>query len=300
MNRKGETFSMDYVKSKRKLVVKKYAYEITLLTVGCFIMACGTSFFLLPNQLSSGGFAGIATISYYLLKIPLGTTMFALNIPLLILAYIRIGKEFLVKSLIGTGLLAFFIDLLDQFPALTEDAFLGCVYGGIAMGIGTSMILKSSSSTGGTDLLSYLIRSYKPHYRTSSLIVGIDIVIVTLNVIFFRNIEIGLYSAITIYLMGKMIDIVFEGVNFTKVMFIVSDKYERIAREVGKQVDRGSTGIYAKGMYTNQEKLMLLCVGSRNEIAKIKQIAVNIDKKAFIIISNARETWGKGFKKSIT
>ena len=100
--------------------------------------------------------------------------------------------------------------------------------------------------------------------------------------------------------MGKMIDIVFEGVNFTKVMFIVSDKYERIAREVGKQVDRGSTGIYAKGMYTNQEKLMLLCVGSRNEIAKIKQIAVNIDKKAFIIISNARETWGKGFKKSIT
>lgn len=260
-------------------------------------MACGTSFFLLPNQLSSGGFAGIATITYYLLGIPLGTTMFILNIPLLILAYIRIGKNFLFKSLLGTSLLALFIDLLDQFPALTEDAFLGCVYGGIAMGIGTSMILKSTSSTGGTDLLSYLIRSYKPHYRTSSLIVGIDIIIVTLNVIFFRNIEIGLYSAITIYLMGKMIDLIFEGVNFTKVMFIISEKYEKIAKEIGKKVDRGSTGIYAKGMYTNQEKMMLLCVGSRNEIAKIKQIAVNIDKRAFIIISNARETWGKGFKK---
>lgn len=291
---------MNYVKTKRKLYLKKYAHEILLLIIGCFIMACGTSFFLLPNQLSSGGFAGIATITYYLLKIPLGTTMFVLNIPLLILSYIRIGKKFLVKSLLGTAFLAFFIDILDRFPALTEDAFLGCVYGGIAMGIGTSMILKSNSSTGGTDLLSYIIRSYKPHYRTSSLIVGIDIIIVTFNVIFFRNIEIGLYSAITIYLMGKMIDFIFEGVNFTKVMYIISGKYEKIAREIGREVSRGSTGIYAKGMYTNEEKMMLLCVGSRNEIAKIKQIAVTIDNKAFIIISNARETWGKGFKKNLT
>ena len=290
---------MEYAKTKRKLYLKKHAYEAVLLIVGCFIMACGTSFFLLPNQLSSGGFAGIATISYYLLKIPLGTTMFALNIPLFIFSYIRIGKNFLIKSLLGSSILAIFIDLLDQFPALTQDRFLGCVYGGIAMGIGTAIILKSNSSTGGTDLLSYIIRSYKPHYRTSSLIVGVDILIIALNVIFFRDIEIGLYSAITIYLMGKMIDIIFEGVNFTKIMFIVSDKYEKIAKEIGNKVDRGSTGIYAKGMYTKEDKMMLLCVGSRNEIAKIKQIAVSIDKKAFIIISNARETWGKGFKKQI-
>lgn len=288
---------MNYAKTKRKLYLRKYTYETFLLIIGCFIMACGTSFFLLPNQLSSGGFSGLATIAYYLLKVPLGTTMLILNIPLFILGYIRIGKKFLLKSLLGTSILATFIDILEKFPALTQDRFLGCVYGGIAMGIGTAIVLKSNSSTGGTDLLSYIIRSYKPHYRTSSLIVGIDILIVTLNVIFFRNIEIGLYSAITIYLMGKMIDLIFEGVNFTKVMFIISEKYEKIAKEIGKKVDRGSTGIYAKGMYTNQEKMMLLCVGSRNEIAKIKQIAVNIDKKAFIIITNARETWGKGFKK---
>lgn len=253
--------------------------------------------FLLPNQLSSGGFAGIATISYYLLKIPLGTAMFVLNIPLLILSYFRKGKTFLFKSLLGTSILAIFIDILDKFPALTQDRFLGCVYGGIAMGIGTALVLKSESSTGGTDLLSYLVRSYKPHYRTSTLIVGVDTIIIALNVIFFREIEIGLYSAITIYLMGKMIDIIFEGIYFTKIMFIISDKYERIAQEIGKKIERGSTGIYSKGMYTNKEKMMLLCVGSRNEIAKIKQIAVGIDNKAFIIISNARETWGKGFRR---
>ncbi len=167
----------------------------------------------------------------------------------------------------------------------------------LPFGIGSGLVLKSNSSTGGTDLLSYIIRSYKPHYQASSLIVSVDIIIVTLNVIFFRDIEIGLYSAITIYLMGKMIDIIFEGVNFTKTMFIISDKYEKIAEEVGKQVNRGSTGIYAKGMYTDEEKMMLLCVGSRNEISKIRQIASKIDRKAFIIISNAREAYGKGFKK---
>lgn len=288
---------MDYVKTKRKLYIKKYAYELFLLIIGCFIMACATSFFLLPNQLSSGGFAGLATISYYLLKIPLGTTMFVLNIPLIILGYIRIGKKFLIKTILGISILAIFIDILDKFEALTQDKFLGCIYGGIAMGIGTAIVLKSNSSTGGTDLLSYIIRSYKQNYSTSSLIVGVDSIIIALNVIFFKNIEIGLYSAITIYLMGKMIDIIFEGVNFTKIMFIISDKYEKIAKEIANKIERGSTGIYAKGMYTNEEKMMLLCVGSRNEIAKIKQIAVSIDKKSFIIISNARETWGKGFKK---
>lgn len=291
---------MNYVKAKRKLYLKKYANEGILLIIGCFIMACGTSFFLLPNQLSSGGFSGISTITYYLLNIPLGATIFTLNIPLFILAYIRLGKSFFLKGLLGTAILSSFIDILDQFPALTQDRFLACVYGGIAIGIGTAIVLKSNSSTGGTDLLSYIIRSYRPHYRSSSLIVGVDIIIVTLNVIFFKDIEIGLYSAITIYLMGKMIDIIFEGVNFTKMMFIISDKYEKIAKEIGNKVDRGSTGIYAKGMYTNKDKMMILCVGSRNEIAKIKHIAVSIDRKAFIIISNARETWGKGFKKDST
>ena len=117
-----------------------------------------------------------------------------------------------------------------------------------------------------------------------------------MNVIFFKEIEIGLYSAIAIYIMGKMIDIVFEGIYFTKTMFIVSDKYEEIAEEIGKNIDRGSTGIYAKGMYTNEEKMMIWCVASRGEVVKIKQIVRDIDKRAFIVISSAREAWGKGFK----
>ena len=287
---------MNYAKAKRFLKIKKYTYELFLLTIGCATMAFATSFFLLPNQLSSGGFTGIATIAYYLFKWSMGIVIFTLNIPLLIIGFFRIGKEFLIRSIIGTAMLSVFIDVFDKFEPLTSDKFLGCIYGGIIIGIGMALVLKSESSTGGTDLLTYIIRSFKKEYKSSSLIVIIDAIIIGMNVIVFRNIEIGLYSAITIYLMGKMIDIVFEGIDFTKIMFIISEKYDKIALDIGEKIGRGTTGIYAKGMYTNKDKMMLLCVGSRNEMAKIKKIALGIDSKAFIVILNAREAFGKGFK----
>ena len=288
---------MDYIKTKKIYQMRKYAIDILYLLLGCMLMAMGTSLFLLPNQLSSGGFAGIATIIYYLFHFPLGTVMFVLNIPFLLWAFFKIGKQFLIKSILGTVFLAIFIDIFDQISALTNDRFLACIYGGICIGIGLALVLKANASTGGTDLISYIAKAYKPHIRTSSIIVVVDIIIVSLNVFFFKEIEIGLYSAISIYLMGKMIDIVFEGVNFTKMMFIISNHYKEIAEEVGKELQRGSTAIYAKGMYTREKRMMLLCVGSRNEIARIKQIATKIDTKSFIVISNARETWGKGFKR---
>lgn len=282
--------------SRNQLMVRKYIKETIEIVIGCILMAAGTSLFLLPNQLSSGGFAGISTIVYYLFGLPLGTTMLILNIPLIILTIIRVGKETAIKGIIGTIVLSVFIDILEKFGALTEDRLLACIYGGILIGLGTAIVLKANASTGGTDLLTYIIRSYKPHYRASNLIVIIDIAIVVLNVIFFREIEIGLYSAIAIYLSGKMIDVVFEGIYFTKTMFIVSSKYKEIAQEIGQKLDRGSTAVYAKGMYTREKKMMLWCVASRGEVAKIKQIAQEIDPRAFIVISSAREVWGKGFK----
>ena len=287
---------MKLEKQKANISVKKLLKDFFLIIIGCMIMAIGTSLFLLPNQLSSGGFSGLATIIYYLFSFPLGTTMLILNIPLFVMAFIRVGKETTIKGIIGTAVLAFFIDLFDNIEPLTSDRVLACIYGGICIGIGTAIILKAHASTGGTDMLSYIIRSYRPHFRTGSLIVIVDIIIVLLNVIFFKKVEIGLYSAIAIYIMGKMIDIVFEGIYFTKNMFIVSNKYEEIAKEVGEKLDRGSTGIYAKGMYENEEKMMLWCVASRNEVARIKEIAKKIDPSAFIVISNAREAWGKGFR----
>jgi len=283
---------------RNKLLIKKYFFEILLIMLGTMIMSIATALFLLPNQLSSGGFSGIATISYYLFNWKMGSVILLLNIPLFILAFIRIGKEFVFKSILGTVFLSLFIDFFDKYEVLTTDRFLACIYGGILIGIGTSLILKATASTGGSDLVSYIIKSFKPNLSTGSLIVIFDIIVITLNVLFLKKLEIGLYSAISIYLMGKVIDVVFEGIGFSKMVFIISDKYQKISDEVTQNVVRGITGIYSKGMYTNEEKTMLMCIASRREVIQIKQIANRIDPKSFTVITNVREVYGKGFKKA--
>lgn len=262
-------------------------------------MQFGVSLFLLPNQLSSGGVAGIATIFYYFFKIPMGTVILIINIPLFIFSIYKVGKMFFIKSIIGTIALSFFIDLLDKITPLTNDRFLACVYGGILLGLGTAILLKYEASTGGSDLVSYIARKYRPTVRSGTIIIIIDIAIITLNMIFFKEIEIGLYSAIAIYLMGKIIDIFFEGINFTKLMIIISNKSEKIAKKIDETVSRGSTGIYGKGMYTKKEKLILMCAAYRNDVAKIKLIAKEIDPESFIIITNSREVVGQGFKSDV-
>lgn len=130
------------------------------------------------------------------------------------------------------------------------------------------------------------------------LIIVIDTIIVALNVFFFREIEIGLYSAITIYLMGKMIDIVFEGIYFTKLIFIISDKNEQIAREIGNKIKRGATGLYGRGMYQKEEKIVLMCAASRGDVGRIKIVARRIDPSCFMVITNSREVLGLGFKRT--
>ena len=276
--------------------VKNILIEIIETIVGAFIMAVATSLFLLPNQLSSGGFAGIATILYYFLKIPMGISILAFNIPLFLFAGYKLGKSFFIKSIIGTITFSLSIDILDKLTPLTQDRFLACIYGGIIIGLGTAIILKANSSTGGSDLISLLVKKYNSDIRTSNVIIIVDTIIVGLNVLFFREIEIGLYSAIAIYLMGKMIDIIFEGIYFTKLVIIISNKSQEISEEIGDKVGKGTTGLFGKGMYTNEHKTILMCAASRGDVARVKQIAKKIDPKSFIIIANAREVVGLGFK----
>lgn len=269
--------------------------EIIGTIVGSAIMAIGVSLFLLPNQLSTGGFSGIATIIYYYFNIPLGLANIILNIPLFIIALYKLGLKFIGKSIVGTVSLSIFIDLFDQFSSLTSDRFLACIYGGIIIGFGTAIILKMGSSTGGTDLVSNVVRGYKPTIKMGHVITAMDILIVVLNVLAFGKIEIGLYSAIAIFLMGKIIDVVFEGINFTKMLIIISDKSEEISKKI-QELERGVTGLHGQGMYTGGEKLVLICATPRKDVAKVRKIAQEIDTNSFIIITNAREVYGKGFK----
>ena len=261
-------------------------------------MALGISQFLLKVHLSTGGFSGIATIGYYLFDLPMGVFIMGLNIPLLIFAYFKIGRKFVIDAIIGVALLSIFLSVFAAFEPFTHDRFLACIYGGALVGLGMALVLSEKGSTGGTDLITTIIRSYKPDLKTSSMIVVIDIIIVGLNVLFFKEIEIALYSAIAIFILGKVMDMFFEGIDFIKVIYIISKNSQKISDKINSEIKRGVTGIYSKGMYRQEDFTMLMCVASRNEVIKIMNIVKRVDKQAFVVVSNAREVIGKGFKKA--
>ena len=213
------------------------------------VLWLGVVLFLLPNQLSSGGFSGITTILYYLFDFKVGTTTLIMNIPLFLFSFFKFGKKFFLKAITGTVIfsvsLDFFESLMSQIPVLTQDKLLASIYGGLMIGFGNAIILKADSSTGGTELISKIISRINPGLKTGHLMSIFDIGVVVINIIALKQIEIGLYSAVAIYIIGEMVEIVAEGINFTKMIFIVSDKYEEIAQEISKVLSRGSTAIEA-------------------------------------------------------
>ena len=201
--------------------MKRYITQLIQIICGTAIMGMGTGLFLVPNQLSTGGFSGIATIFHYIFNYDVGTIMLILNVPLFIFSFFKIGKSNFLKAIIGTIFLSVFINLFEKIEPITSDKILACIYGGTLVGIGTAIILRINASTGGTDLLSQIIRKYKPELRSGKIIVITDTIIVTISVIVFRKIEVGLYSALAIYIMGKMVDIFLEGIYFSKMIFII-------------------------------------------------------------------------------
>lgn len=269
--------------------------NILYMTIGCLISAFGISCFLIPNHLSSGGFAGIAIIVYYLFKIPMGLTIIILNIPVFILAYFKVGKSFIIKSIYCTILYSKFIDYFEN-TIYVEDKFLASIYGGIFIGVGLALVLKAEASTGGTDLIAYLMQGYDLNIKIGQIVTIIDFIIIMINTSIFRELEVGFYSFLVIFLIGKMIDIIFEGINFCKVIYIISDKHDEIMRIINMEMNRGATGLYGKGSFTNKNKTIIMCVSTRRDIDKIKNITRKIDSDSFIIISDAREVYGLGFK----
>ncbi len=274
----------------------KFFYNGILIIAGCILASFGTSCFLLPNQLSSGGFAGIATIFYYVFHVQMGTTILILNIPLFIIGYFKLGFKFILKTIFATFLYSKFIDIFGTFNFLVHDRLLSSIYGGILVGSGLALVFKTNTSTGGTDLIAYISQNYNIHIKMSNIIMLIDIAVVISNLIVFKELEIGLYSAIVIFLIGKMIDIVFEGINFCKIIYIISDKYDEIMKAINLEIKRGATGLYGKGSFTKENKMVIMCVSKRRDLERIKSISKKIDINAFIVITDAREVYGLGFK----
>lgn len=259
-------------------------------------MSIGTAGFLLPNKLSFGGMTGISTILYYIFGFQIGTVVFILNIPLFILALFKFGKKFCIRSISGTIFLSLFLNMFENISAITDDKLLASIAGGIVVGLGTVIVFNTNATTGGSDIVVKYIKKKFPNLKTGSLITIIDTTIVLANVIFLKDIEIGLYSAIAIFAVGRVIDTAYEGIGFSKTIFIISKQYEEIAKAINIELERGATGIYSKGMYTDTQNMMLFCVVGRNEVSYVRKIVEKIDTKAFMVISNTREVFGTGFK----
>ena len=281
----------------------KIFYEFIILNIGCILLSVGTSIFLLPNKISNGGFSGIATIIYYLYDIQMSVSIILLNIPFFILAYKKIGKGFIIKSLYATIVYSYMIDYINDFIfsysnniSFEFDLFISSIYGGILVGLGCAFVYKVNGSTGGTDLIVHLINSYTNRFKVSECVIVIDFFVVLLNIICFKEIEIGLYSWITIFIVGKIIDVVFEGINFCKIVFIISDSFKEISDCILENLNRGATSIYAKGLYLNKEKEIIMCIVKRSDVIKIKNLSKKIDKNSFIVVTDAREVYGLGFK----
>ena len=280
-------------KEKYTIIIKDIIYTI----IGCVFISAGIVFFLLPVKISAGGFSGIATVTYYLFELKMGYVIWILNIPLLIIGFFRIGKYFFFKTMFATWFLSFCIDFFENMNIILniDDVLLSAIYGGVIIGIGTTCIFKANNSTGGSELLIQIILSYKNNLKVSKLLIIIDSFVVLLNLLVFRQIEIVLYSFIVIFLNSKIVDVSIEGVNFSKTVYIISDKTKEISDKILNDLDKGVTGIYGKGMYKGNDKLILMCVIKKRDLLKLKDIVKRIDKSAFMIISDAVDVYGLGF-----
>ncbi len=286
--------------SKAVKLAKTYA----MIALGTAITAFAITAFIVPNKIAAGGISGLSSIIYNVTQIlPVGTLVLIFNIPLFILSMIFCGKSFGVNTIISTLMLSGFLTLYEKIPSiqngLVHDVVLATLFGGAIMGLGMGIVFAAGTSTGGTDIIAKLLQLIMRHVSMGTFILLLDAAIITTAIIVFRDIEIGLYSALTLFIQTRVIDTILEGISFAKMIFIVSSKPQEIA-DVIMKIPRGVTGLKGVGMFTGEDKTILMCTVKRQQIPKIKDIIKSIDENAFLIIGDVREVMGEGFTREVS
>lgn len=266
-----------------------------IILLGIFIMSISLTQFLEPYAIIIGGATGIGIIFKQLFNIPLSLTNILVNIPLFIFAIKIKGFAFVRDTLIATILLSFMLEITAFIPEIKTDIILASIFGGLLNGAGVGLVLKGNTTTGGSDLFAVILHHFRPHIPTARLMLILDIIIVVTG-IFALGITPALYAIVAIYIMGKTINIVLEGLDFAKAVFITSSNCTTIGLTLTAQLSRGATYIDCKGMYTKENKGMLLIVVATREINKLKEIVADIDENAFVIVNDVREIQGN-FRK---
>jgi uncharacterized membrane-anchored protein YitT (DUF2179 family) len=284
---------VDWIKNWIKTEVRDY----TLIFIGINLTALALVLFLVPNRIAAGGVSGLATILYYLWSWPVGLVNFAVNIPLLIACLRVFGVRFGVKTFFGATFLSLAIEFWGGLtPPVTKDPLLASLFGGVLAGVGMGLTFRFHGTTGGTDLAAQLIHRYFGLPVGSALYI-IDGGIVLLAGLVFHSPEAALYALIALIVTGRTIDTVLEGLNFTKAALIISTQADRIAERILHDLGRGVTGLAGRGLYSGQSKEVLLCIVSRAEALRLKEMVHHEDPAAFMIITDVREVLGEGFGK---
>ena len=271
-----------------------------LIIIGTALMAFAIASVLEPASLVTGGFSGIAIIvkqyTGHLIPggVPLSVTNLVLNIPVFLIAIRLKGLRYLIHTLFATVMLSFWLSVLPVVPLAGDDLLLASLYGGILMGAGIGLVFVTGATTGGTDLIAALVQHFLRHYSISNILWVIDTAVVLVGV-YLYGIQITLYAIIAIYLTSKISDGIIDGLKFSKAAFIITEKPEALAALVMEELGRGVTGISATGIYSGDSKNMLLCVVSKKEIVRLKELAKSCDPNAFVIVTDVREVLGEGF-----
>ena len=275
---------------------------ILLTVIGSAIFGAGYAIFLGPNNLNAGGISGLSAIIVQLVNpngaipfISVGILTIAINLPLFAVGGMKIGKRFFFGSLIGLGISSV---IMDYFPiALTLEPLLAALYGGVVTGFGLGLVFMAGTSTGGSDIVVRLVKLKAKNTNIGVIAMSFDVFVVALTGLVFGNVENALYTGITAFLCSKIIDMVVYGFDNTKVAMIISAEHETIAQVLSDKLGRGATYLYSQGTYTKKDSKVVLVAVYPKQIAELKELVVGIDPNAFIILQEAHQVLGDGFKK---
>lgn len=280
-------------------MMKKHIESIVLILLGAFSASFALNFFLLPHHIAPGGVTSLADMLSTAFGMSVGTWFALINIPLFIAGLRIIGREFFVKSILGMIANAVLIDLVGKIdPAILgigDDLIISAIFGGFFIGLGYGLVLRAGGSSGGTDIVGWLIKYKNPTLQLGRAILICDLVIIAAQSVVYGNIKLSLYAVIAMFISSRMVDVLNEGGMATKFTYIISDKGDAISERIMRETGRGVTKLDGTGMFTNQSRTVLLCTMYRHDMPQIKKIIRDIDPGAFVVISDAREVSGEGF-----
>ena len=271
-------------------------YDILVCIIGSALVGTALSVFTIPNEIAPGGISGLSTALAYVLGVRVSVLSLVLNIPIMLAAYRLLGKRSFFYTLLSTALLSGFIELASFLPVYTGNILIAAVYGGVLTGIGIGILFLRNITTGGTDLLALMLHKAFPNVPNGTILAVIDGIVVLIAVLVFQKIEVALTSVLTIYFSSKVIDLIAQGVDYAKVIYIVTDKGKELSAVLNSSTDRGNTVIKAFGGYTGAEKQLVITVTRRNVLAQTLRLIHATDPAAFTFVTDSTEVHGEGFK----